>query len=186
MRRPGGWIRGALFVVLAALLWWGTTSLTPDADRLARLTLSEAAGLNGDEAAALGLSSLRPHDEGYPGVAPTLQTQGAAGCESAARHAVAGWVNAPGQVLPVLQASCTVLPDRVVVRYGRAGQEESELLTHEARIPRGLSLLPPLAAILVALFFRHVIAALMVTIVFGAFVMEDFAVMPALERAAPS
>jgi Na+/H+ antiporter NhaC len=170
------WPRWIGFLSVSVLLTWGLGLLQPDTERLASRTWS---GVAGD----LSRTELyTEHSRANLWPASALEVDGGTACEQAVRAAVDGRLDpsSPGRLM--VQCSMSGASATLTATLVDASGASIGASTIRHRVPSGLSLLPPLLCIIFAFFFHRVVAALLLGIVLGAFLVEDFAVMPALWR----
>ena len=173
---PPPWLRIAGFVAMASALWLATSWLSPAADRLASLTLESRAKalFEGDDA----LDPAGPYRALERGAwAPP--------CDAAAA-AIVKRVTLDPSATAGLTLDCRVSADTVslALRVATDAPATTRTLERAAELPTGTSILPPLFGILLALVFRKVLLALFSAVLLGALLVEDGAVLPALERTA--
>ncbi|MEZ4269303.1 MAG: Na+/H+ antiporter NhaC family protein [Myxococcota bacterium] len=170
------WPRWIGFLTVSVLLTWGLGLLEPDTDRLASRTWTALVSdlLRADEFQDQIVDGVLPASE--------VDVDGGRGCDTEFKAATAELLDpaSTGRLLvrcsmvgPAAHLTATLVSgDGAVVTE----------VSRRHRLPSGLSLLPPLLCIIFAFFFHRVVAALLLGIVLGAFLVEDFAVMPALWR----
>ncbi|MCB9729294.1 MAG: Na+/H+ antiporter NhaC family protein [Deltaproteobacteria bacterium] len=170
------WPRWIGFLIVSVVLTWGLGLLEPDTERLASRTwTSVASDLAGsDELQAQLRGGLLP--------ASRMSVDGGVLCEEAARGALGGLLDpaSPGRL--AVHCSMSDAAARLSVSLLDAAGKPTAELNARHRVPSGLSLLPPLLCIIFAFFFHRVVAALLLGITLGAFLVEDFAPMQALWR----
>lgn len=173
----GGRLRLASFgvgaLLLAALVVW----LQPSPERLAgviagRLLEDTAEGPDSPFGAALAAAAARraaPEGPATCATAPPVVAPGPCGAalEGAVRDLCA-WSPAPGAPTGAPRVTCAVEDGAVVLALDPPPGSGAAPARWTRALPDGLSLLPPLVAILFAIVFRHVLVALGVAVWLGA------------------
>ncbi len=175
------WPRWLGLLSLATLVWWGVSALDPDAQRVERVA---AASL-----ARASLGALSEHAGGHgPLEVGALDLRWSPACETGGADVLARAVRevpgAPGRL--VVDCGRDHGHIRMALTLEGLGDGAPWLHAADTPVPTGVSLLPAILVVLVALFFRNVLTALFAAIVLGALLAEDLAIGPALERAATS
>lgn len=170
------WPRWIGFLTVSVLLTWGLGLLEPNTGALASRTWTGAAS---DLA---GSKELQAHTVNGLLPAATIDVDGGASCEAAVATATEGMLDPKASGRLMVRCSMAGAIATVSATLEDASGAATPEISRHHRMPSGLSLLPPLLCIIFAFFFHRVVAALLLGIVLGAFLVEDFAVMPALWR----
>ena len=170
------WPRWIGLLALVAVLGWLLMLLEPDPAHLA----ASAYGRVAETVAAEWPEADEGSDQ--PSTWGALEVRGGAACDASVRAALADHV-LPGSA-GSLVVDCQLHGRRasLTVRSALPDREPATLTAAEGPVPGALSLLPPLAAIFMAFLLRKVAISLLAGIVAGAFLVEDWALWPSLER----
>ena len=165
------WPRWMFYIGMAALLMWSATALDPGAKNLERITVGKTVR-----------STLDAIDPGVIKVGK-LSADLDDRCRDAATALLAGRVTVAEGQPGELKVRCRSSAGEVTATSSLALPDKPA--THESaetRIPTSFSILPPLAAVLLALLLRQILLALLLAIFWGAMLLTDLDILPALGR----
>ncbi len=178
------WPRLAGFLILAVLFWWGVGQLSPSPGHLEHLSFQKVTrALGADLRGAPGA-----RDDAGRLLVRELRLDSGPGCEELLSRLARGRVVARQDGTGTLSLRCDRAHGEVFAQGTLTGPLSSPGATsrweHRGVIPSGLSLLPPLFAVLLAFFTGQVLASLFAAVLLGALLAEGGSVWLAATRTA--
>jgi Na+/H+ antiporter NhaC len=171
------WPRWLGFLMLATLAWWAVVSYPPGRSELARAAFAH-----------LGAHQLTPELETLRGSAPALLVGRLdATWTEECKAGLAGRLDKALEVRPevdlVARVACRSDGREAALAFSLEAPNAKRFeRTFTKRLPTGLSLWPPLLAVLIAIVFGRIYAALAGALWAGALIVEDFAIGSATSR----
>lgn len=180
------WPRWIGFLILATLCWWGANQLHPD-----RATLEQVCFRSLGDRVLGDLDDWRAEGDDTL-VVNSVVTRWGPDCQVALSTLFGKSVTVSREAQGVLTLECGHVGATADIHLTLSLQKppdtpgaappEPEVKRAKTTIPTGISILPPILAILFALILRRIYVALLAAIYFGALLYEDLAIWPAVER----
>ena len=172
------WPRWAFYIILASLLMWVVTAFEPDGAQLEQVCLSKVVRQTIDGAFS---------SQGSPVTIGRLDTRDVTpACAKQAMQLLEKHVRvqpgAPGHLTVYCERIGAQVSAKITGEIPGSEQPTSIQNKTEALVPNSFSLLPPLAAVLLALMLRKILIALLLAIFWGALLLTDFRIWEAVEK----